>query len=447
MAVEFENRRLLSTRKRILFCGVLLLLLFLFSEVAAFFIYSASRGRWFSWQDMGDRRDSVVNPTTTVELFQQYSVHVLHPYVGFVVNPDFVPSTNVAWPAVSEFGYTDTNSPIRARAPGKCVIAIVGGSLAQEFAFSASELVDELQATNHFADIEVTVLNLAHGGYKQPQQLMTINYLLALGAEFDIVVNIDGFNEVALHGVENGPLGVFPIYPRNWPSICAGMPDQAVQKELRHRDTTIERRRDLANTFSHWPISASVLCNLIWSWRDNVRLLELSIIENKIRVIATPRTDYLETGPQGVESIDGNVNKHLVGIWQRSSLRLHQLCEANDIRYYHFLQPNQYVAGSKVLSDDERTRAFDERQAYRVGVERGYPLLRKEGQRLIDQGVRFKDLTLAFADTGESVYRDTCCHVNLLGNEILAAMVAQTVIDDHLSRSVLLPASDTDGAE
>ena len=33
-------------------------------------------------------------------------------------------------------------------------------------------------------------------GYKQPQQLMAYNYLLSLGAEFDAVINIDGYNVI-----------------------------------------------------------------------------------------------------------------------------------------------------------------------------------------------------------------------------------------------------------
>jgi hypothetical protein len=38
-------------------------------------------------------------------------------------------------------------------------------------------------------------------------------YLLALGAQIDVVVNIDGFNEVALPPAENLLKKVFPVYP------------------------------------------------------------------------------------------------------------------------------------------------------------------------------------------------------------------------------------------
>ena len=51
---------------------------------------------------------------------------------------------------------------------------------------------------------------MAHGGWKQPQQLLALSWILALGGELDVLINVDGFNEVALDGVENAERGVFP---------------------------------------------------------------------------------------------------------------------------------------------------------------------------------------------------------------------------------------------
>jgi hypothetical protein len=49
------------------------------------------------------------------------------------------------------------------------------------------------------------VVKATIGGYKQPQQLMALNWFMALGGEFDIVINLDGFNDVALPALENVP--------------------------------------------------------------------------------------------------------------------------------------------------------------------------------------------------------------------------------------------------
>ena len=46
-------------------------------------------------------------------------------------------------------------------------------------------------------------LCLSHEGYKQPQQLLVPTYFLSIGQVFDLVVNIDGFNEVALSSVNH----------------------------------------------------------------------------------------------------------------------------------------------------------------------------------------------------------------------------------------------------
>ena len=46
-------------------------------------------------------------------------------------------------------------------------------------------------------------LCLSHEGYKQPQQLLVLSYFLSIGQTFDLVVNIDGFNEVALSSLNH----------------------------------------------------------------------------------------------------------------------------------------------------------------------------------------------------------------------------------------------------
>ena len=112
----------------------------------------------------------------------------------------------------------------------------------------------------------------------------------------------------------------------------------------------------------------------------------------------------------------------------RSSLQIHQLCAASGIQYFHFLQPNQYVPGSKTLSDEERLLVYGAEHPGRKHVEAGYPLLVHEGQALIDRGVCFSDLTLVFADHPEPTYADRCCHLNPHGNEVLARKMADVIV-------------------
>ena len=121
--------------------------------------------------------------------------------------------------------------------------------------------------------------------------------------------------------------------------------------------------------------------------------------------------------------------RQLADLWRRSSLQMHRLCAANGILYLHFLQPNQYVPGSKPMGRAERARAFDEQQPYRRPVEEGYPWLQRAGAALSRDGVRFHDLTRIWEDVAEPRYHDTCCHVNRTGSEEIAAVIAGDVAD------------------
>ena len=72
------------------------------------------------------------------------------------------------------------------------------------------------------------------------------------------------------------------------------------------------------------------------------------------------------------------------------------LCDLNGIRYAHYLQPNQYLPGSKGLNSEELQNAYDAESPYRAVVEEGYPLLRQAGRELEAAGVDFHDLSLIF---------------------------------------------------
>jgi hypothetical protein len=53
-------------------------------------------------------------------------------------------------------------------------------------------------------------------GWKQPQQPLALSYFLSLGAKYDVVMNLDGFNELALPFLNNLRAGVYPFFPRLW---------------------------------------------------------------------------------------------------------------------------------------------------------------------------------------------------------------------------------------
>ena len=113
---------------------------------------------------------------------------------------------------------------------------------------------------------------------------------------------------------------------------------------------------------------------------------------------------------------------------------MHELAEANEIGYFHFLQPNQYVPGSKIMKAEELKIAFAENQPHKPVVENGYPYLIKEGNELIHHGVNFFDLTMIFSKNDSILYNDDCCHLNDKGYNIIGAAIGKTLVEHSKGR-------------
>jgi hypothetical protein len=199
-------------------------------------------------------------------------VSEVHPYVGFVEKPrqesSFRRFADGRPMPVSRFGYVDDKEPIQTRRPDRIIIAILGGSVACHFAINGvAQLGEQLSSAPEFAGKELVFVNLALSGYKQTQQLMTLAYLLLLGAQFDLAINIDGFNEVALYELENAGRHIFPAFPRS-SQVRISSADPDVLITTAGLIANEEQRNDLASWYSRAPWRFSVLCNLYWEFRD-----------------------------------------------------------------------------------------------------------------------------------------------------------------------------------
>ena len=103
-------------------------------------------------------------------------------------------------------------------------------------------------------------------------------------------------------------------------------------------------------------------------------------------------------------------------------------------RYFHFLQPNQYVKGSKSKGPEERAIALPPTYFYKQGATEGDPYLITAGREMREQGLAFTDLTPMFKDVAEPVYRDPCCHFNTRGHELIAQEIARVVGEAYARR-------------
>ena len=381
-------------------------------------------GSRFSRSRLQAQRDALVASAGRASIGQNIRWsrdEVLHPYLGFAPRP---PGASGA----AAFGFT-APEPLQRRAPDRVIVAVVGGSAAHLFAEQGLRALGaKLTKLPAFAGRTVVPLNLAVGGYKQPQQLMTVAYLLALGGEVDVVINLDGFNDVTMHPTENAPAGVPLAYPRRWDQRVEGLFQGGALRLMLQRVDLERRRAELASTFSVFPLRVSTAANAVYLALD--RRLERGQGATDAALVTVPAG----AAPAGKRpaSDEDHVYEELAALWQRSSLQLARLVEAGGARYYHFLQPNQYVPGSKPMGAAERAVSIADGHRYRRAVELGYPRLRRAGAALAGEGVRFADLSGAFVDHPEPIYFDSCCHVNERGNAILAELMFDAIRRDSL---------------
>jgi len=342
---------------------------------------------------------------------------VIHPYLGFVPAPGQPDA-----PTIGDARQVPPKSDMER------VVGVLGGSFAAGVcAFGENELHRALSLPGK----DARVLCLAAGGYKQPQQLLALTYLLAQGAHFDLVLNIDGFNEVALPAVENRPQGVAPIYPRGWFWHVGNLEDPAALKLLGELSLNDGERKRWAATFLSWGLSHSTLLTLAWQSRDRLFAVERDRLLTELRDHKMEqRSSYAATGPPMTFADDQAYYGYLARIWKDASLQMQRLCDANGIAYAHFLQPNQYVAGSKPMTPDE-LRLIANPSFYGTPVQLGYPELRRQGEALAQAGVRFHDLTMVFAGVRDRLYDDGCCHLNGDGYRNIARAIGDALRNDE----------------
>jgi len=349
---------------------------------------------------------------------------VLHPYLGFVQRPQDAERSQPL--SVEQLGFPHGGPFVREADPNVMVIGIFGGSVAQQFVGEAGpqRLYAQLRDVPELTNRRAVIVSAALGGYKQPQQLLALSYLLSLGLHLDWVISLDGFNEVVLPLVENAKQGVFPFFPVNWPWRVAPL-DTAT--DVRSVIGEIAYRRELrawvARAWTESPLSSSRLASLAWVIFDRHAIDSIEALRARLASLRPKSLDYLGTGPPWSLNASQTLPELVAG-WKRSTLLMDALCRANGIRFVGFVQPNQYLVGTKPMSDEERRIAIREDNPYAAAVVNGYPQLLEAAAQLRTAGIEEHDLTRIFEETKEIVYADSCCHLNARGNEILAGVMA-----------------------
>jgi hypothetical protein len=317
-------------------------------------------------------------------------------------------------------------------------VLVVGGSVAAKWCSAGKPVfLKQLKQDPRFAKRKIRVLNYAHAAYKQPQQLMRVAYLMSLGYRPDAVINIDGFNEVAMP-FQNMTTRTHPVYPEFvlWGTLLRdyqGLDEEEMEWKL----ALLDQRRS-AQRFVQWALRFKLNHSSLLS---QLALSRMHTFNRRRAEIQVEMTEAIGKKGEGKKKV-GRINRQLQGPdydpapksvleialrnWVESSRSLNALCTSRGIPYLHVLQPTLHDPGAKPFTDEERALKPPS-PPWRMGAEMGYPRLREESAVLLEEGVRFHDASLLFQQTEETLYVDPC-HLNIRGNELLAEEVAKVFL-------------------
>lgn len=339
-----------------------------------------------------------------------------HPYFGYVMTQQDTAANN--------HGFNDPEPfPYKKKSPNEFVISVLGGSVALGWAgwiqnlgkeYFVAELKKKVPA---LAKRDIVILDMSMGGYKQPQQLYIASYFLD---SVDLFINLEGHNE--LNSYTNQP--VFPIeFPigaylyfwqsrqsveaSRWLKLVSGINSFFINSG--------NASAALRNSALYFSATKAVFR---WATNSSIAVAEETKKAMEKELSAPGRAFYSEEA-KGKDRIAAAVEA-----WERFVLQEHRLVGAAAGKVIFFLQPNQYMPGSKKFSEWEQKNVITS-DFLRKAKE--YELLPAAVKRMKAKGANIHDLTMVFTDEPDTVYADSCCHLNEKGNRIMSAEIARII--------------------
>jgi hypothetical protein len=345
--------------------------------------------------------------------------HEPHPYFGFVAtNADSIRANN--------YGFTESEPfPYQKKSADEYVIAVLGGSVAQSWAtwikgggseHFLSALKKRIPA---LGKRKVVLLNMSLGGFKQPQQYYVASYFLE---SVDLFVNLEGFNE--LYGYKNAP--VYPVeYPvasylffwRGKQAIEASWKLQLMGRWNHFLMEKGARHRWLAPSALYFSLAKGVFR---WTADASAEVAEKAR-KSAEQELSNPHRSFYTEGEKKQDP-----RQAAVEIWERFVRQEQQIVTAFGKRAVFFLQPNQYLLGSKPFNAWEIGHVFNKNVAEKTHE---YRMLTEAVKRMRGRKLPIHDLTMIYATEKETVYADSCCHVNELGNRIMSEAIAKGIAE------------------
>ena len=378
-------------------------------------------------------------PTPQDRLFLGEAVH---PYFGFTHRPGLpfdVPEPlrrGTAIPArlhTNNFGFVSPYEyPFRKTSDNQFIVGIFGGSVAVWFCqIGVGRLVEQMKRDAFFSGKEIVPLCFSHEGYKQPQEAVVLAYFLSIGQPFDLVLNIDGFNDVALGSLNNerGLDVSMPSVQHIDPLISVVNQSTLTPEKLETLAGIFRDRRTLVDLADR--IRANRVASVNFVLERYYRVVSNRYVEGLGRFSNLPSNPpdnaFVQVAPPFEGRAPTELHAHIASTWRDASVLMRDMLAARRASYFHFLQPNQYYP-TRRFSDEEAAIALNDASAFKKSVEAGYGAMIAAGSTLPQRDVQFFDATRVFDKEAAHVYIDDCCHYTQVGNYVLADFIAASIL-------------------
>jgi hypothetical protein len=327
---------------------------------------------------------------------------------GYQSPPDWV-----SW-RVNNYGFfQDKDYPVQTTPRRDFVVGIFGSSTAEGLALHGREtIVKYLQSNPALRERNIIILNFGIGGYKQPQQLLTLSYFVALGQHFDLIINMDGstnayigWDNVARYQVDPSmPAARFVYGLENW---LAGAGANGATDSTRARIAALNALLDRTRS--------AALFYLLTTIRDQLERKRVEVVTDEEKIL--PGRQYIIRMQQAKQpEFSQNVDR-IADVWARSSLEMAGIADRIGATYVHLLEPNQWLE-QKPLSSEEKKLLAKASEPMAEIVPPMYRAMHRVSEELRKQ-VNFLDGTEAFEGHQETIYVDGCCHFGLTGYRLL----------------------------
>ncbi|MEB3280852.1 MAG: hypothetical protein VKK42_18210 [Lyngbya sp.] len=413
-----------------------LAVLLVFLELGSLGFYFIRNQQFFYTREKSeDYRDLGIN-LEGVRVGGESIVERLHPFFGFVQKPgpDFRPGfkyNNYGFITPYDYPFVKTND-------NQVIVGVFGGSVASNYSIYEvnNKVLEQIfRQVPEYKDKEIIILSLAIGGYKQPQQLLILNYMLARGQKFDLIINIDGFNEVALSNLNNqrqldfampSPAHIEPLtgLANNSLSNKALRTLLEIKENKEQLGEGLERLQD-CKLASCYAVMSVYVQTLVKNYRENLQRFE----RYRNKPLDDDQESVIFFYNQDEVLPDAVFFEQVADYWAKTSILMHQVAAANNIPYFHFFQPNQYWKTNRKFSEAEKKIALSEASPYEKGVKIGYPLLLERIDDLKANNVNIFNAVNIFDEVAEPVYGDNCCHYNAKGDEVFSNYIGRSIVE------------------